>query len=124
MLKTLDRDAFNAMKSVSECEIREYARVKAGRIMREAKDGDGWDNSTPEEALTLERLIFGAILAGQYEVTTDMLEAYAHDAIRACASTAEFMAYSFLCGEYHKINCAYSVYYPVLDWFRAYNVYS
>lgn len=113
----LNRETVNALKAEKETEIRAYAAGKAVRIMRIESDGDKWDASTPIEAATLETLIYGAILAGRYRVTENDLTP---SEIIACATdTAEFTAMQFFPG----VNCAYSVCYPVLDWFRERGAY-
>ena len=115
----LTREIVNAIKAVSETDIRAYAAEKAGRIMRIKPDGSGdyWNASTPMEATLLTTLICGAILAGRHRVTENDLTP--GEIIHACADTAEFAAMEFFAG----VNCAYSVCYPVLDWFRERGAY-
>lgn len=110
----LNRETVNALKAASESDIRAYAAEKAGRIMRINPDGSGdyWDASTPMEATLLTTLISGAIMAGRYRVTENDLTP--EEIIHACADTAEFAAMEFFAG----VNCAYSVCYPVLNWFQ------
>lgn len=96
----LTREVVDALKAVSETEIRAYAAGKASRIMRIESDGDHWDTSAPMEAATLEALIYGAILAGRYRVTENDLTP--DEIIHACAD---------------------SVCYPVLNWFKERGAY-
>lgn len=109
---------------IPENEIREYAKAKAMRIMDSRKSGfEEWRESTPFERKTLEALIYGGILAGRFNRNGngDMTP----DTIRNAANTSEFTAHSFFrrsSGEI-AVNCAYSVYYPVIDWFKEHGAY-
>lgn len=118
--ETMKRDVC----AVPESEIREYAKAKAMRIMDSRKSGfEEWRESTPDERKTLEALIYGGILAGRFNRTGsgDMTP----DTIRNAANTSELTAHLFFrrsSGEI-TVNCAYSVYYPVIDWFKERGAY-
>lgn len=99
------------IKRIPEAEVYAYARDKAAHVMARNE----WRAATTSERRILTAAIGGGILSARARISAEMDASAAWDTIHTAADTAEYMVIHML---HSNVNSFFSVYNPILDWFR------